>query len=404
MISSFALRQQIEATLSNRIPSALTPVKRVIRAVTSTGVEALDAVLRGGLPCAGITEVVGPECSGRMTFALGCVEVITQRGNVCAWVDVGDGLDPESAAANGVDLERLLWVRCGGVVSAANVMSQAGVEAPVAKVPPMSTQQAGCSGLHPRSEGRNMPQAISAMLQVQPSQAQLSQTQLSQAQPSQTQLSQAQMRREERAIGTPRAPNRLLSQRSVDREEQVATDRLPARRGEKMVATHAYAAGDVGSRVKQRQSEKRAVPASEVRPAGKGWHALDQALRATDMLLQGGGFSVIVLDLGSVTAEMAWRIPLATWFRFRTACEQAGVSLLLLTQHACARSSAELVVRMHAGSLVADGKVLTGVRYEAQVERQRFEQHESRLVPARRPPQSERAGQWRSEAAWAQAR
>ena len=394
MISSFALRQQIEATLSNRIPSALTPVKRVIRAVTSTGVEALDAVLRGGLPCAGITEVVGPECSGRMTFALGCVEVITQRGNVCAWVDVGDGLDPESAAANGVDLERLLWVRCGGVVSAANVMSQAGVEAPVAKVPPMSTQQAGCSGLHPRSEGRNMPQAISAMLQ----------TQLSQAQPSQTQLSQAQMRREERAIGTPRAPNRLLSQRSVDREEQVATDRLPARRGEKMVATHAYAAGDVGSRVKQRQSEKRAVPASEVRPAGKGWHALDQALRATDMLLQGGGFSVIVLDLGSVTAEMAWRIPLATWFRFRTACEQAGVSLLLLTQHACARSSAELVVRMHAGSLVADGKVLTGVRYEAQVERQRFEQHESRLVPARRPPQSERAGQWRSEAAWAQAR
>ena len=394
MISSFALRQQIEATLSNRIPSALTPVKRVIRAVTSTGVEALDAVLRGGLPCAGITEVVGPECSGRMTFALGCVEVITQRGNVCAWVDVGDGLDPESAAANGVDLERLLWVRCGGVVSAANVMSQAGVEAPVAKVPPMSTQQAGCSGLHPRSEGRNMPQAISAMLQVQ----------LSQAQPSQTQLSQAQMRREERAIGTPRAPNRLLSQRSVDREEQVATDRLPARRGEKMVATHAYAAGDVGSRVKQRQSEKRAVPASEVRPAGKGWHALDQALRATDMLLQGGGFSVIVLDLGSVTAEMAWRIPLATWFRFRTACEQAGVSLLLLTQHACARSSAELVVRMHAGSLVADGKVLTGVRYEAQVERQRFEQHESRLVPARRPPQSERAGQWRSEAAWAQAR
>ena len=108
------LRAQIEATLAERIPSALTPLPRVSYPVAPTGIPEIDLLLHGGLPVGAISEVVGPECSGRTSLALAFVASMTQAGKVCAWVDVSDTLHPESAAAMGVDLSRLLWVRCGG--------------------------------------------------------------------------------------------------------------------------------------------------------------------------------------------------------------------------------------------------------------------------------------------------
>jgi recombination protein RecA len=136
--------------------------------------------------------------------------------------------------------------------------------------------------------------------------------------------------------------------------------------------------------------------------------ALDKAMRAADLLLQSGGFRAIVLDLGSTPPEIAWRIPLATWFRYRAACERTGTSLLLLTQHPCARS-AELVVRMHAGRMEARSKVMTGIHYRVEVERSRTKESAARVVPLRKPPQSDRSGceqpgQWTSHAAWGRAR
>jgi recombination protein RecA len=137
-------------------------------------------------------------------------------------------------------------------------------------------------------------------------------------------------------------------------------------------------------------------------PAKRIAGALEEALRATDLLLQGGGFSVIVMDLGNVPAEMAWRVPMATWFRFRAACEQTQASLVLLTQHPCARSSAEVVVRMGAATMQAECRVMSGVVFHAETERQRFEQGD-KVVSIRKHPQPERgrgAG-WRGAAAWA---
>ena len=134
------------------------------------------------------------------------------------------------------------------------------------------------------------------------------------------------------------------------------------------------------------------------------WRALDHALKSTDLLLQAGGFSVIVLDLASMPAEMAWRIPLATWFRFRAACERSRASLLLLTQHSCARSSAELVLCMAAGEMAGENKVMTGVAYCANKERQRFQGSEN-VVSIRKQPQPERGDgtYWTGRAAWATA-
>jgi hypothetical protein len=97
-------------------PGSLIPFPRLAeRAVPETmptGVEEIDA-LTGGLPRGGLTEICGPASSGRTSLLLSLMAVATARGEVCALVDAGDAFDPESAAAAGVDLKRLLWVRCG---------------------------------------------------------------------------------------------------------------------------------------------------------------------------------------------------------------------------------------------------------------------------------------------------
>jgi recombination protein RecA len=113
MPSAAIIRHQIKASLSQRIPSALTPSRRIVRPVATTGLHSIDAGLEGGLPLEAITEVVGPECSGRTAFALSFMAGLTQSAKACVWVDVSDTLHPESAAASGVDLTQLLWVRCG---------------------------------------------------------------------------------------------------------------------------------------------------------------------------------------------------------------------------------------------------------------------------------------------------
>ena len=83
----------------------------MIRSTAQTGVTEVDEVLEGGLPVGAITEMIGPECSGRASLALSFLAHITWAADVCAWIAVSDVFDPESAAAAGVDLSRLLWVR-----------------------------------------------------------------------------------------------------------------------------------------------------------------------------------------------------------------------------------------------------------------------------------------------------
>ncbi len=81
--------------------------------MASSGVAAIDA-LTGGLPRGCLTELCGPASSGRTTLLLAALAAATRRGECCAVVDASDALDPQSAAAAGVEMERLLWVRCGG--------------------------------------------------------------------------------------------------------------------------------------------------------------------------------------------------------------------------------------------------------------------------------------------------
>jgi hypothetical protein len=68
-------------------------------------------VLPGGLPRGALTELAGRRSSGRLGVVLALLAVATGAGESAALIDLGDALDPEQAAAAGVVLERLLWVR-----------------------------------------------------------------------------------------------------------------------------------------------------------------------------------------------------------------------------------------------------------------------------------------------------
>jgi recombination protein RecA len=75
---------------------------------------------------------------------------------------------------------------------------------------------------------------------------------------------------------------------------------------------------------------------------------IDQALRATDLLLQGRGFGLIAVDLSDIPPETIRHVPLNVWFRFRRAVEDSPTVLMLLEQESNAKTCASLVLRLGA--------------------------------------------------------
>ena len=180
----------------------------------SSGIRQVDA-LTGGLPRGCLTEVSGADSSGRTSLMLSALAAATRREEICALIDVSDAFDPYSAAAAGVDLDRLLWVRCGS-----------------------------------------------------------------------------------------HAQGSALSRR---RRQPASLQEWERRRMEDPV---------------------------------------EQALRATDLLLQSSGFGMVVIDLAGTAPKMARRIPLTTWFRFRRAVENTPAILLVIGVEFCTQSCASLAVAL----------------------------------------------------------
>ena len=97
------------AALHSRFASILSPWRdRPAPALVPSGVAAVD------LPRGCLTEIFGPASSGRTALLLSAMAQATAREEACAMVDAADAFDPASAAAAGVRLDRVLWVRCGG--------------------------------------------------------------------------------------------------------------------------------------------------------------------------------------------------------------------------------------------------------------------------------------------------
>ena len=257
MGAAHAIRLQIETKLAERVPAALTLKIKHAPEVFATGINAVDEMLGGGIPRGCITEVSGEASTGKTSFALSTIASITQLGNACAWVDVNDALSPEAAAAAGVELRRLLWLR------------------------------------------------------------------------------------------------------------------MSAERGKKV--------------------------------ADKPWSRLEQALKATDLLLQTGGFGAIVLDMSDLVPQHAGRIPLATWYRFRLAAEQARTSLIFLTQSPCASSCASLALRCELAETTpfsSNGETPLFERRQYQLARER-NRNDATAFMQRKPVQRV---SWRAETLWSRVR
>jgi recombination protein RecA len=337
MSSASALRKQIEATLAHRIPSALTPATRMVRPVAAVGIASVDELLHGGLPMGAVTELVGPECSGRSSLALSFLARMHQAGKVCAWVDVSDCLHPESAAANGVDLSRLLWVRCG-VSPASHAGSTPPKQFSLPKeyfvAPPIKRGlHGGGGGPHPRTEVKGMANGVDGFLRPE-----------------------------------------ALAARCAEPQRRIREEPEPV--------TKSFIAH---------------LTKTTIKPSCSHAARVDQALRVTDLLLQAGGFGAIVLDLGSIAPEVATRVPLATWFRYRTAAEKTQTSILLLSRHACANSSAALVLRLQPGNASRDElTVFTGMSYRVEAARERFAA--GNVIPMRKQPQRATSAGWQSTA------
>ena len=112
-VSVAALRSQIETALAGRVPAPFT--HRPVHAETAPfNIPELDQ-LTGGMPLGSLTEISGSASSGHATLLLSALASRTAQSHACALVDGRDNFDPHSAVAAGVNLERLLWVRCHNI-------------------------------------------------------------------------------------------------------------------------------------------------------------------------------------------------------------------------------------------------------------------------------------------------
>ena len=234
--------------LAGVIPASRLDVRPAPQMVPS-GVREIDT-LTGGLPRGCLTEICGPASSGRTSVLLAALAAATQRQEVCALVDISDAFNPHSAAAAGVNFEKMLWVRCGG-----------------------SKQKAGSPQRHRDTEKKN----------------------------------------------------------------------------------------------------------------GKIEKPVEQALRVTDLLLQSGGFGLVIIDLGDTSLKMARRIPLTSWFRFQRAVEHTATVLFVISQVPCAQTCASLLLKVSGKKLSAlscqlsaetspaHAQLLNGLQVQGELLRSRLE-------------------------------
>ena len=333
------------------------------------GNEAVNALLGGGLPVGGICEFTGPASAGRTSLALSVLSEATVD-SACAYIDPSDSLDARSAAAAGVRLKNLLWVRFSELQDQRPNPTQPG-QAGKAVAPSRndaadrSTQHHGIR--HPRTETKGIDRALEKML----------------VQKAETRLKKME--------GTPGYPNQRLSLAAAPKE-QVAYEHFNARRADAsdpLRQIDRRAADDARER-----SPSAAILQGVLKREAKPWSKLDKALRTADQIFQAGGFRVVVLDLASIAPEQALRVPSATWYRFSRAAQEGDAILLLLTQESCARSSAKCVLdcspRMTPNE---SSRVFGNMTHAAEVIRQRVANPYGKKAPGR-------AVEWSSTAPW----
>lgn len=87
-------------------------------------------------------------------------------------------------------------------------------------------------------------------------------------------------------------------------------------------------------------SSARRFPAAERAAAADPWtRVLDRAVKAVNLVLQAGGFDLVVLDLAEVPPEAIRRLPFTTWFRLQRTLEGSRTACLLVASAPIARGA-----------------------------------------------------------------
>jgi recombination protein RecA len=355
MNAAALLRSKIQASLAPHLRTELEFRPYVPPDVVASGISELDGLLGGGLTRGGLTEVCGPTSSGRTSLVYSVLAQMTQRQEVCAVVDVSDALDPESLAGAGADPTRILWVRCGGTKAEQAALQESPVINSKNTYVPVKKHSGGSTARHPRDSARGLDTAMGFLLDKN----------------KETVVPKNNLR-------TPLPPKPGVAANPFAAScagEQVSLDRHSPRRGEYFLSQHSGSSWEEDSHERTCESLKPQSTVSS-RCAEKPWPRLEQAVKAVDLLLHGGGFGAVVLDLGNMPWTDARRIPLTTWFRFRRAVENTSTVLIVLAEASCAKTCASLVLSCqrngeewaHAGTSVDSRNRATLAGFAVQVE------------------------------------
>ena len=78
--------------------------------------------------------------------------------------------------------------------------------------------------------------------------------------------------------------------------------------------------------------------------------SVDRAVKALNIVLQAGGFGIVVLDLGEVAAQTIKRLPYTTWLRLQRVIEGSETACVLIASEPIARSAGGVTIQLAAGA------------------------------------------------------
>lgn len=101
-----------------------------------------------------------------------------------------------------------------------------------------------------------------------------------------------------------------------------------------------------------------------VRCSGAGLKALEQAFKCADLLIQGSsGFRLILIDIADIAERHVRKVPLTTWFRFRSVVERLETAMIFSTPCAVTSTCAALRLRLDAAQVKWSQPVLSGATH-----------------------------------------
>jgi recombination protein RecA len=257
---------------------------------------------------------------------------VTRADHYCALIDVSGVFDAQFAAEIDVDLEKLLWVRCGGPR-----VKECEAERVALLSEPMSLElmMAGPLNINLIEAGGVLAGLTDAGGDVAGSMA-------------------------------------VLPEREMKKPVQGVNEAEPVMAGAdllRMERTSIRSLSNAGM--------------SRVRPGGRlelkqRMKPLEKAFKAADILLQNGGFGFIAVDLSGVDERLLRKIPKATWFRFSRVAEKTQTALVFLASYPTAGNCSAWTLGMKGMRAIWSGSVgaphtniLSDVSFGAEITRSR---------------------------------